>query len=181
VQREFDGVLPSAPPAAAAATVPAGETLPPPSPTEAPIAKGDRSAHCNAGLTGRESYSLNCVTYVQARRYCEWRGGRLPTRFEWEQAASPEHPLPGVEDLLGGLSEWTVEPAAGGAEATRDRAVVLGSGLDTGAGVAGGLRRLYMSANAQGRSVGFRCVVQVGAPPGSAVATVRDPAQAPAR
>jgi hypothetical protein len=76
-----------------------------------------------------------------------------------------------VEDLVGGLSEWSAEPT--GIDAARERGVVLGGGLDTGAGAAGALSRLYMSANAQGRNVGFRCVVQADTPP-DAVATHRE-------
>ena len=64
------------------------------------------------GCRGARSYAINCVTYQQARRYCEWRGGRLPTRFEWERAAA-EPALSGAENLIGGLSEWTFEPHGG--------------------------------------------------------------------
>jgi hypothetical protein len=175
VQREFAATAP--PPAPAPPVVPnapASATAPSSTPTtsvEASSAREDRAASCNAGVPGREGYPINCVTFLQARRYCEWRGGRLPTRSEWEQAAMPEHPLPGVEDLVGGLSEWSAEPT--GVDGARERGVVLGGGLDTGAGAAGALSRLYMSANAQGRNVGFRCVVQADTPP-DAVATHRE-------
>jgi formylglycine-generating enzyme required for sulfatase activity len=168
-QRELDvATSPSGAhaPNAPAANVPVAATAPaPPEPAaDVPNAKDvddkdDRAARCNAGLSGREHFPINCVTFMQARRYCEWRGGRLPTRSEWEFAASSEHSLSGVRDLMGSLSEWTVEPAGTGFDAARDRALVLGGGLDTGAGAAGALSRLYTTANAQGRSVGFRCVV----------------------
>jgi transposase-like protein len=177
VQREFDVTAPALAATTSVVSVPASATPTPSTPpartSDDPGERDDRTTHCNAGLPGRESYPLNCVTFVQARRYCEWRGGRLPTRSEWEQAASPQQPLAGVEALVGGLSEWSVEPTSG-VEVARERGVVLGGGLDTGAGTAGGLRRLYMSANAQGRSVGFRCVVQADVPP-AAVATHREP------
>lgn len=166
------------PPAAGApaAGAPAA-AAPPSSPATLDDPSASRSelgAHCNAGLEGRERYSVNCVTFQQARRYCEWRGGRLPMRGEWELAASPEHAKLGIADLVGGLSEWTVEPATGATEATRERAVVLGGGLATGVGTAGTLTRLYMNANAQGRSVGFRCVVRADTPP-APMATNREP------
>jgi hypothetical protein len=172
-------VVPAAP---GSAPVVMGQLAAPPrqgpaSPATPPVLgpRVDPTAHCNAGLPGRERYSINCVTYQQARRYCEWRGGRLPTRFEWELAAA-NPALPGAQDLVGGLSEWTFEPTAGTTDATRERVVVLGGGLERGAGTAGGLRRLYMNANAQGRSVGFRCVVRADAAPGVALASRRDPA-----
>lgn len=132
---------------------------------------------CNAGLPGHEDHAINCVTYMQARRYCEWRGGRLPTREEWELAAAADPVRLGAENLVGGLSEWTFEPTAGDTAATRERVVVLGGGLDTGAGAGGGLRRQYMNANAQGRSVGFRCVTRPGAPEVAALASGRAPAR----
>jgi hypothetical protein len=166
--------VPGAPPAVA------GELAAPPPAAAAPATAAlgprvDPTAHCNAGLPGREGYAINCVTYQQARRYCEWRGGRLPTRFEWELAAADPAPS-GAENLSGGLTEWTFEPTAGSTDATLERAVVLGGGLDTGTGTAGGLRRLYMNANAQGRSVGFRCVIRADATPRGVLASPRDPA-----
>jgi hypothetical protein len=164
--------LPSTPPASAP---PAGAAPPPPS-GEVAATRSELSAHCNAGLPGRERYALNCVTFQQARRYCEWRGGRLPLRGEWELAASPEQANRGVADLIGGLSEWAVEPPTGSTEATRERAVVLGGGLATGSGTAGTLTRLYMNANAQGRSVGFRCVVRADTSP-TAMAVQREPSR----
>ncbi|HWO09113.1 MAG TPA: SUMF1/EgtB/PvdO family nonheme iron enzyme, partial [Polyangiaceae bacterium] len=128
---------------------------------------GSETARCNAGLPGRESYPINCVTFQQGRRFCEWRGGRLPTRSEWEFAATAGGSVP-ARDLGGGVSEWTVEPAsphAADVDATRERYVVLGDGLDRGIGAGGALSRLYMNANAQGRSVGFRCVVALDVAP----------------
>lgn len=139
-------------------------------------ARNELTAHCNSDRPGRESLGRNCVTFQQARRYCEWRGGRVPLRSEWEFAALPENAGLGIADLNGGLLEWTIEPATGVTEASRERAVVLGGGLATGAGTgsAGTLTRLYMNANAQGRSVGFRCVLGADAQAAS-LASNREP------
>lgn len=43
--------------------------------------------HCNAGVAGHEDHPINCVTFDQATRFCEWRGDRLPNEREWEFAA----------------------------------------------------------------------------------------------
>ncbi len=42
---------------------------------------------CNGGRTGRGNHPINCVTWQQARQYCAFNGGRLPSSAEWELAA----------------------------------------------------------------------------------------------
>lgn len=42
---------------------------------------------CNGALAGREQHPINCVSLAQATAHCTWRGGRLPTALEWEDAA----------------------------------------------------------------------------------------------
>lgn len=44
-------------------------------------------AECNWGRSGRDDHPINCVTWVQAYTYCDWRGDRLPTDQEWVYAA----------------------------------------------------------------------------------------------
>lgn len=44
------------------------------------------NALCNWG-TGREDHPVNCIIWEQAKRFCEWAGGRLPTETQWEFAA----------------------------------------------------------------------------------------------
>jgi formylglycine-generating enzyme required for sulfatase activity len=133
-------------------------------------ARDEAVAVCNGGRVGREQYPVNCITYPQARRFCEWRGERLPSAAEWELAAQPRNSeASGIIDLLGGVSEWTSagtgpESVTSGVDAVaqRERFVVLGGSLKSDpAAVAAPATRLYMNANASGRNVGFRCAKEL--------------------
>lgn len=46
-----------------------------------------RGGACTSGVEERAEHPINCVTWAQARQFCERRGARLPTEAEWERAA----------------------------------------------------------------------------------------------
>ncbi|MFT5434773.1 MAG: sulfatase modifying factor 1, partial [Myxococcota bacterium] len=45
------------------------------------------NADCSYPIAERENYPVNCITWQQAREYCAFVDGRLPTEAEWERAA----------------------------------------------------------------------------------------------
>lgn len=133
------------------------------------------SLRCNAGQPGRERLPINCITPRQAEQYCEWRGQRLPLPSEWEfawQSNRATAPLngarvSGVPSFVGTTSEWTKDPVAHphrGVEPSEplQSYAVLRAGSPLGA-FSGEARpsRLYMSASAHGRNIGFRCALSI--------------------
>lgn len=53
-----------------------------------PLGRGSISAVCNWGKRNRQFHPMNCVSASEARAYCAWRGGWLPSEGEWLQASA---------------------------------------------------------------------------------------------
>lgn len=63
---------------------------------------------CTSGVSGKETHPINCVTWTQAKAYCAFVKGRLPSEAEWERAARGAD---GREFVWG--AEWPPPSGAG--------------------------------------------------------------------
>jgi len=131
------------------------------------------------------SYPVTFVTFANARRYCAFRGGRLPSEAEFERATRgadtsddsdgfaelapvgsfPDGATPeGVLDLAGNAAEWTSDAFSPtyGAEPSRngERSVRGGSYASAAAFVRGAARSSRLPETRE-PTLGFRCVWSV--------------------
>src|SRR5579862_3607375 len=52
-----------------------------------PRDRDEETPRC-AWKNGLPTHPINCVSWLEASRFCEWIDGRLPTATEWEYAAA---------------------------------------------------------------------------------------------
>lgn len=55
--------------------------------TEPPTDEPGQAFPCVYHQAGLDDHPVNCVSWQQAKSYCEWRGQDLPTEAQWERAA----------------------------------------------------------------------------------------------
>lgn len=65
---------------------------------------------CNWQAPERAQHPINCISWFQAKAYCEWAGKSLPTEAQWEKAARGPDAT---------IQPWGNEPLA-----TCDRAII---------------------------------------------------------
>ena len=92
--------------------------------------KPQQQSSCNWGVAGRDTHPVTCVSWNQAKVYCKWIGGRLPSEAEWEYAARG-----GGKDKV---YPWGNDPASCVYSVMDDRATKVSGGTTTdGCGVDG--------------------------------------------
>jgi formylglycine-generating enzyme required for sulfatase activity len=144
------------------------------SPGAANVDPDPRAPRCNAEQSDRQHHAINCVTHQQAEQYCEWRGQRLPLAVEWEFAWQASHAASsggpselarrGPGSSFGEVSEWTKSGGARLPPSAEPLSYVVLAPASEGPAT-GGARpsRLFMSASARGKNLGFRCALSLAA------------------
>jgi formylglycine-generating enzyme required for sulfatase activity len=140
-------------------------------------------AACNWGKGGRDLHPINCVSFEQARDYCEWAGKRLPDQEEWNRAAygsdgrqytwgnNPDARRANLEGAQDGYAETApvgsfstdISPAGAldmtgnVAEWTAGGRVVRGGSFSYAVWFARSSDRIERSPGDQDAKIGFRC------------------------
>lgn len=66
---------------------------------------------CGFDPTTRGNHPATCVSLAEARAYCAWRGGRLPTDAEWVAAAGSGQWPTGNTPPVPGRQAWIDQPS----------------------------------------------------------------------
>jgi len=113
-----------------------------------------------------ELYPVTDINWYDARTFCEWLDGRLPTEAEWEKAAHAGMKRRANHNTVGIIWEWvnsSFDPypydAGDGRESSTlsDDRVLRGGLWADGSGSGQNTNRLGITPGTAIDSIGFRC------------------------